>query len=157
MITVWLRFTFLLSLFSKTTIERETIFQKNRSSPLSSALKQGGCWEVTHLQWLSFPKRWMPCVTFVFVLCNTSWAESSEVDAWQVRGTLRARRRIWLSCAAQLWTSPGDTMCTHRNIQAAPRVVEKYREAACTALLRSVHWETEGSGCSFVPQPQGQA
>ena len=70
---------------------------------------------------LVISKRWMPCVTFVFVLCNTSWAESSEVDAWQVRGTLRARRRIWLSCAAQLWTSPGDTMCTHRNIQAAPR------------------------------------
>ena len=105
-------------------------FPEEQISPLSSALKlhRGDVGKLhifsgSHFRKkrLVISKRWMPCVTFVFVLCNTSWAESSEVDAWQVRGTLRARRRIWLSCAAQLWTSPGDTMCTHRNIQAAPR------------------------------------
>ena len=50
-----------------------------------------------------------------------------------------------------------ETQCVLTGIFKRHRVVEKYREAACTALLRSVHWETEGSGCSFVPQPQGQA
>ena len=106
----------------------DSIFWQKGTLELLGWLKlhSGGCWEATHLQWLSFPKkrlviskRWMPRVTFAFVLCNTSWVESSEVDAWH--GTQPARRRIWLSCgAAQLWTSPGDTMCTHRNIQAAP-------------------------------------
>ena len=50
-----------------------------------------------------------------------------------------------------------ETQCVLTGIFKRHRVVEKYREAACTALLRSVHCETEGSGCSFVPQPQGQA
>ena len=37
-----------------------------------------------------------------------------------------------------------ETQCVLTGIFKRHRVVEKYREAACTALLRSVHCETEG-------------